>query len=170
MLIYVLNLLVIWALQKDKKTSQDHYLFKHSSCYYQKYPQKKQAIVAHFLQWRNLINRFESQGQLFSVFVSPTVCVCMCWCVYLHGGSLLGWDCCWWWGTLIFFFLPPLFSLGFWQNHSTMETKKLLCDRGKPFISAGVNGGLPLITAWVITHTLTEIHAHPCKEPQSTHI
>lgn len=84
-------------------------------------------------------------------------------------------------GHWFFFFsaaslLPPtlLFPPGFWQNHSAMETKKLLCDRGKPFISAGVNGGLLLITAWVITHARThsERHTrprtHPCKEPQST--
>lgn len=54
-----------------------------------------------------------------------------------------------------------------------METKKLLCDRGKPFISARVNGGLPLITAWVITrahthtyrntHTHTHAHVRNCK-------
>lgn len=41
-----------------------------------------------------------------------------------------------------------------------METKKLLCDGGKPFISDGVNGGVLLITAWVITHTLTDTHPH----------
>lgn len=61
-------------------------------------------------------------------------------------------------GKLIFFSLPLCFSLGFWQNHSAMETKKLLCDRGKPFISGGVNGGVLLITAWVITHTLADTH------------
>ena len=82
---------------------------------------------------RNQINRFKSRGQLFfPVFVSPTVRVCMCWRVYLHGGSLLGWDCCWWWGTLIFFLSPLCFLWDFdriiapWKQRNCFVTEENL--------------------------------------------
>lgn len=138
------------------------------------FPENAQAADVHLFPWRkkkkNQINRFKSWGKfLVSAFLSPL-------CLWMH---VLACVLAWWlparlrlllvMGDIDFFFLPPLFSLGFWHNNSTMETKKLLCDRGKPFISAGVNGGLPLITAWVIhppftpypsTHTLTEVHTH----------
>lgn len=121
---------------------------------------------------RSNTNRFCWQRQVFSL--QP------CWRVYLYGSSMPCRGCLLVMGDIDFFFLlppsspPPPFPPGFWQNHSAMETKKLLCDRGKPFISAGVNGGLPLITAWVITHARTHSgrhtrpRTHPCKEPQST--
>ncbi len=174
---YVLNLQVIWQLQKDKKLLLFNLL---GSLFFQA------AIIKNIKDWlltTSVSEKSDKQITMHGLFICFCVFHCLCMhvlaCVVARP-QLARLRLLLVMGDIDFFFLPPLFSLGFWQNHSTMETKKLLCDRGKPFISAAVNGGLLLITAWVITHKHTHIHTyrnihkhthtHTGKEPQSTHI
>lgn len=102
---YVLNLLVIW------KTENSSFYNCSGSLPFQtaiiKNIQDILLSTSFGEKKKSNIYNLRRKGNFSSVFVSPTVCVCKCWCVYLHGGSPLGWDLLLVMGDIDFFFSPP---------------------------------------------------------------